>query len=949
MSFWPFNAQNVNSTTNLNRLLDIYYQYRIIPGPSTQTSSNNTAAAAVNTSTQPTTSQALSPLANEIYNSRSIVKEEEEEAYHDVDIGDGEDELDSNTLTLSAPAAGAGADAETGEYLDTPQDNLDVSVSVGSSSSNSEYFEAKEHIAEDSESVVKIDREFVFEVLDDVSLLGELNNQNNRVIDFLCFGYINEQHPATTTATAAATTKETEETEQRRAEGNTETNDINDNEHNDTLNDADELDEDGDVKTINEEITTLKSNNSNIRTKQTQPNGISILEVLVDIIVDSIEWFDENEAFLFRGNNASATVTATANPNANATNSTMGDTPDEQEEDDEEAARKDQEKQEQVTATFSRIHVASEILSSKIWLISESLVEEQTLLMKLWSFLHKKTKDSSPAIQYFIKINEQLLDSRPDQMLNFIRLQSNLVNDFLKHIDITIIMDFLLRIITTDKVDIPTGIIDLLCDQKLVPKLLDLLLAEDLDASTQSSTGDFLKALISISANTSIDENTIGPNLLTKELVSETNVLKMIQIIKNRGNGLSTIVGVIIEIIRKNNSDYDAVNLLYTSLESHPPSKRDAIYLGTLLRLFSESLGDFNDILTDSGLCSKRYLNQIQTEFEPLGFERFKVCELIAELLHCSNIALLNNDLTEGILREREAMLGSQEDNLAHALNDVLQNGDSGSDKDSGAAPNKTSGFLNIPGKTPIISTAEPSVALTADNVTISPKHTPIESHDGFLPLPELSEPKQTEDQDDLKPVVVGDVFKSQLIKSGILKTIISMFVKFPWNNFWHNVVFDIVQQIFNGKLDSGFNPYLILELFSTCDITNLIIDSYKLCQDTEQTQGFRLGYMGHLVLIAEEVVKFSTQFHSIPFANQTTEQLIYDKLTDQNWINYVTNVLAEIREQYNCVLGGIKGEFQQADHLNKNAIVLGNSEEEILNQPIGEADDEEENGEKDQ
>ncbi len=27
---------------------------------------------------------------------------------------------------------------------------------------------------------------------------------------------------------------------------------------------------------------------------------------------------------------------------------------------------------------------------------------------------------------------------------------------------------------------------------------------------------------------------------------------------------------------------------------------------------------------------------------EPLGMDRFKVCELVAELLHCSNMALLN-------------------------------------------------------------------------------------------------------------------------------------------------------------------------------------------------------------------------------------------------------------------------------------------------------------------
>lgn len=160
------------------------------------------------------------------------------------------------------------------------------------------------------------------------------------------------------------------------------------------------------------------------------------------------------------------------------------------------------------------------------------------------------------------------------------------------------------------------------------------------------------------------------------------------------------------------------------------------------------------------------------------------------------------------------------------------------------------------------------------------------------------------------------------------------MFVKFPWNNFWHNVVFDIVQQIFNGRLDISYNPYLILELFDECDITTLIINAYKSCIETEQKTNVRLGYMGHLILIAEEVVKFSSTFQNSKFNDTEADELIYTKLIDEKWIEYVTNVLTETREMYNCVLGGIKAnEFTEGDYINHNAIILGNSEEEILNQ----------------
>lgn len=42
------------------------------------------------------------------------------------------------------------------------------------------------------------------------------------------------------------------------------------------------------------------------------------------------------------------------------------------------------------------------------------------------------------------------------------------------------------------------------------------------------------------------------------------------------------------------------------------------------------------------------------TQIEPLGFDRFKTCELMAELLHCSNMGLLNERGSEEFIRERD-------------------------------------------------------------------------------------------------------------------------------------------------------------------------------------------------------------------------------------------------------------------------------------------------------
>ena len=127
------------------------------------------------------------------------------------------------------------------------------------------------------------------------------------------------------------------------------------------------------------------------------------------------------------------------------------------------------------------------------------------------------------------------------------------------------------------------------------------------------------------------------------------------------------------------------------------------------------------------------------------------------------------------------------------------------------------------------------------------------------------------------------------------------MFFKFPWNNFLHNVVFDIVQQVLNGSMDIGFNKFLAIDLFDHSAITDKIIEGQKLCSDFEESnKGLRLGYMGHLTLIAEEVVKF-IQVYPV----NTLSELIDKKVEDEVWEEYVNHVLYDTREKYNAILGG--------------------------------------------
>ena len=195
-----------------------------------------------------------------------------------------------------------------------------------------------------------------------------------------------------------------------------------------------------------------------------------------------------------------------------------------------------------------------------------------------------------------------------------------------------------------------------------MPTLLSFLSSEH-SWATQTSAGDFLKAIITISANASQNEQScIGPNALTRQLVSQACIEKLISDMLKGGNPLTVGVGIVIEVIRKNNSDYDP------DVGAEPnavPSSKDPIYLGTLLRMFAQRVPDFMDLILspnhtvgggEGPVSIKR--KELDAAFggkiEPLGFDRFKTCELMAELLHCSNMGLLNEIGSEEFIKARD-------------------------------------------------------------------------------------------------------------------------------------------------------------------------------------------------------------------------------------------------------------------------------------------------------
>ena len=308
----------------------------------------------------------------------------------------------------------------------------------------------------------------------------------------------------------------------------------------------------------------------------------------------------------------------------------------------------EQEKQEARRKKYA--YVSCEVLSSEVWSIVETLLDQREHLREFWQYMHRPAPLDPLQAGYFTKVNETLLDKKTTDMLAFFKSLDGIVPAMLQHVDCPMVMDLLLKIISLEKSEGGAGIVDWLQSQDLIPLLLGYLSPEQTSA-TQTSAGDFLKAIITISANaTTQDQSVIGPNELTRQLVSEPCIKTLISEMLRGGNPLTVGVGIIIEVIRKNNSDYDL-----ESQTGPEPKTSDPIYLGTLLRQFANHVPDFMNLIRSSSAKKPDLKVAFGRSIEPLGFDRFKTCELMAELLHCSNMGLLNERGAEEDVRRRDA------------------------------------------------------------------------------------------------------------------------------------------------------------------------------------------------------------------------------------------------------------------------------------------------------
>ena len=102
--------------------------------------------------------------------------------------------------------------------------------------------------------------------------------------------------------------------------------------------------------------------------------------------------------------------------------------------------------------------------------------------------------------------------------------------------------------------------------------------------------------------------------------------------------------------------------------------------------------------------------------------------------------------------------------------------------------------------------------------------------------------------------------------------------------------------------MERGYNRSLAIDLFETGRITDQIVEGQARSDEAQAKNNMRLGYMGHLTLVAEEVVKFSERHPP-----ELLSQSVLNKVLNRQWIDYVEQILSETRERDNAILGGVR------------------------------------------
>ncbi|KAI9323937.1 SIT4 phosphatase-associated protein-domain-containing protein, partial [Zopfochytrium polystomum] len=534
-------------------------------------------------------------------------------------------------------------------------------------------------------------------------------------------------------------------------------------------------------------------------------------------------------------------------------------------------------------------YLACEVISCEIMSICDGLVADNELLANFWTFLDRQAPIDPLQASYFSKVNGILIQKKVPEMIAFVRNQPNIVERLLVHIANASIAELLLKIISVEELPEAQGIVGWLSEQGLIPQLIDGL-NPTLDVEVHNTTSQTILDVIAVSyQNIAALEAAIaaGDTISTEGSTSLVDQLKSPEIMKklvgfmldmespNASSTLANGINIIIELIRRYCSEIEQAEYQQHQYQQQMSSPRSGFVLPTdekvhvlatdlngLLSVLGERVEDMA-VLLEKPRTTLTYA-AVAGDVTRLGSERLKTCELFAEILHMQYL-YYSSPLFDRMVEAASLPIASS----------------------SGSNP--------------------------VDDLTESVSRLRLSSQQNVA--------------DEL--VAVTD----KIVKSKILPMCLKLFFDLPWNNFIHSVVYDMIAKVFNTYSYTSTTSYARPPPFEDGDdndppapvekrnlhariqdgrclkpilvegeLSGKILEAQKRNDEEEKRpRGTRLGYMGHLTYIADEVCKLVEKC-SPDFEGDDAPPLVHE-----DWDNYVNGVLRETKERDRQLLGGTR------------------------------------------
>ncbi|NXN46712.1 PP6R3 phosphatase, partial [Rhinoptilus africanus] len=290
-------------------------------------------------------------------------------------------------------------------------------------------------------------------------------------------------------------------------------------------------------------------------------------------------------------------------------------------------------------------NISCELLTSDVSQINDRLGEEESLLMKLYSFLLNESPLNPLLASFFSKVLSILISRKPEQIVDFLKRKHDFVDLIIKHIGTSAIMDFLLRLLTCIEPPQPRQeVLNWLNEERIIQRLVEIVHPSQ-DEDRHSNASQSLCEIIRLSRDQMLQvQNSSEPDPLLASLEKQEIIEQLLSNIFHKEKNESAIVSaiqILLTLLETRRQTFEG------HIEICPPGMSNSTYSvnKSVLEAIKARLSSFHELLLEPP--KKSVMKTTWGVLDPpVGNTRLNVIRLISSLLQ-TNASSVNQELIE--------------------------------------------------------------------------------------------------------------------------------------------------------------------------------------------------------------------------------------------------------------------------------------------------------------